>query len=611
MRKVVVLGLDGLEPSIAEPLLLAGELPNLASVRERGGMCRIRTTVPAQTPVAWSTFATGVNPGGHGIFDFIRRDPATYLPDLGLSRYEQKNAFVPPAAVNLRRGRTVWDVLAQAGVPSVILRCPCTYPPEIGKGRLLSGMGVPDVRGGLGTSTFYTAAADVAPGESETVVQVEPVPVVTTYLVGPRHPRSGDDARLEIRVERGADGDHVTIRSEGDPRALVVPRGGWSGWLKVKFRMGLLQSVHAMVRFYLRSADPLELYASPLNFDPRSPMFPISSPWDYAGELEREMGTFYTTGMVEDHTGLNNGRFDEAAFLDQCEQVLAERERMMLYELDRFREGLFFCLHDTPDRVQHMFWRFRDAGHPAAGGPTGSEYANVIEDHYRRCDAIVGRALEYVDDDTLFIVLSDHGFGSFRRGVHVNSWLHANGLLKLAPGVEPGTAAGDFLRHVDWPGTRAYALGLGSIYLNLSGRERDGSVAPGDATALAERIAIGLRALRDPATGKAAVRDVFTRDRVYAGPYAAEAPDLVVGFAEGYRVSWDTALGGVPAGLVEDNVKRWSGDHIVDPALVPGVLFMNRPFRGERAGLEDMAPTILAALGVPKAGAMEGESLLS
>lgn len=608
MRKVIVIGLDGLEPSIVEPLLRAGALPNLAAIQARGGMARIRSTTPAQTPVAWSTFATGTNPGGHGIFDFIRRDPTTYLPDLGLSRYEQKNAFVPPAAVNLRGGRTVWEVLADAGVPSVVLRCPCTYPPGDVKGRLLAGMGVPDVRGGLGTSTYYTTDGDDVAGESETVVHVERTSVVKTYLVGPRHPRSGEDTRLDISVETDRAGDAVTIHSPGEPRTLTVARGEWSDWLKVKFKMGVLQSIHGMVRFYLRSVDPLELYASPVNFDPRTPAFPVSAPWDYAGELERAIGTYYTTGMVEDHTGLNNGRFDEDAYLAQCEQVMQERERMMLYELDRFERGLFFCLFDTPDRLQHMFWRYRDVDHPAAAP---GEYAHVIEDHYRRCDVAVGRALAYADDDTLFVVLSDHGFGSFRRGVHLNSWLHANGFLTLATGVEPGEEAGDFLRHVDWSSTRAYALGLGSIYLNVKGREGSGIVPAAGAADVADAIARGLRELRDPQNGQAAIRDVFARDRVYRGPYVDAAPDLVVGFAAGYRVSWGTALGGVPRGLVEDNVKRWSGDHIVDPALVPGVLFMNRPFAGGRAGLEDMAPTILAALGVPPAPVMEGSSLLT
>jgi predicted AlkP superfamily phosphohydrolase/phosphomutase len=611
VRKVIVVGLDGLEPTIVDRLLAAGALPNLARLRSAGGYSRVATTTPAQTPVAWSTFATGVNPGGHGIFDFIRRDPATYLPDLALNRYQQKSAFLPPKAVNLRRGTPVWELLTKAGIPSVVIRCPCTYPPDTLKGRLLSGMGVPDLRGGLGTSTFYTTQAGVRTEESETVIGVTVSGgAVRTHLVGPRNPKGGD-ATLDIRVEIEAAQRKVVIHSEGTPKALDVPLGRWSDWLKVKFKLGMLQLVHGMVRFHLVRLEPFfELHASPLNFDPETPVFPISHPWDYAQELQRAIGTYYTTGMVEDHGGLNNGRFDEAAYLDHCDGVMREREAMLGFELDRMRDGLLFCLFDTPDRLQHMMWRFREPGHPANRGAADPRYARAIEEHYQGCDAVVGRVLQRADDRTLVIVLSDHGFSSFQRGVHLNSWLHANGFLALAPDAAPGDGA-QFLRGVDWSRTTAYALGLGSVYLNLAGREAGGIVRPDQAAGLGAAIAAGLTGLTDPARGQVAIRRVARREDVYAGPCVGDAPDLVVLFNEGYRVSWDTALGGVPAGLIEDNVKRWGGDHIIDPALVPGVLFMSAPFRAEGARLLDLAPTILSAFGVPNGEVMEGESLLT
>jgi len=312
--------------------------------------------------------------------------------------------------------------------------------------------------------------------------------------------------------------------------------------------------------------------------------------------------------MVEDHGGLNNGRFDEDAYTQQCNQVLRERSAMMQYELERLREGFFFCLFDTPDRVQHMFWRFREGQREAGLAPL---LARVIEDHYADCDRVVGEALRYADDQTMVAVLSDHGVSSFRRGVHVNTWLHDQGLLTLKDGAKPGHEAADFLRTVDWERTRAYALGLSGIYLNLKGREARGIVEPGDADGLARTIAGSLAGLGDPVHGTLAIRSVLTRAQVYHGPYADESPDLVMNFAEGYRVSWGTALGAVPVGHFEDNVKKWSGDHLMDPSLVPGVLFMNRPFRSAGAGLVDLAPTILTALGVPPGAAMEGESLLT
>jgi hypothetical protein len=258
MKKVIVIGLDGFEPKLAEPLLRNGELPNLATLSKEGGFSRIRTTYPAQTPVAWSTFATGTNPGGHGIFDFIRRDPKTYLPDLSMNRYEKKNAFLPPKAVNLRRGVPLWELLSAGGLPSQIVRFPCTYPPDNIKGRMLAGMGVPDLRGGLGTSTFYTSEDEVHAEESENVLRVQPVGnTVTTSIIGPRNPKTGSDFHFEIKVQLDPVTKSITIFSEGQPKALELREGHWSQWLKVKFKTGMLQSVKGMVRFHLVQVAPV------------------------------------------------------------------------------------------------------------------------------------------------------------------------------------------------------------------------------------------------------------------------------------------------------------------------------------------------------------------
>jgi predicted AlkP superfamily phosphohydrolase/phosphomutase len=612
MKKVIVIGLDGLEPSLVESMMAAGELPHLERLRAQGGFARVETTYPAQTPVAWSTFATGTNPGGHGIFDFLRRDPKTYLPDNALYRYEQKNAFSPPRAVNLRGGTPIWHHLSDAGISSVILRCPCTFPPERLRGRMISGMGVPDLRGGFGTPTYYCSADLVAPRESENVVRVrfEEGKAAPTHVIGPRHPVTRADARFDISLVFDPNGQGLTIHSKGSPEALEVRRGEWSGWLRVRFKHGLLQSVHGAVRFYLVRLDPeLELYASPVNFDPAAPAFPISHPPEYARELTDSLGTFYTAGMVEEHTGLNNERIDEEAFLDQCEIAWREREAMMLHELGRLDEGLFFCLFDTPDRVQHMLWRSLEPDHPA-NRERGAAPPRAIAECYRRGDSVVGRVLEFVGDETLLIVLSDHGFGSFRRGFHLNRWLHDQGLLALRAGARPGPEAGELLRGVDWDRTQAYGVGLSGLYLNIRGREGRGVVAPEDAERLKTEIAGRLHGLIDPESGTVAVRRVSTREQVYAGPFLAEAPDLIVNCAPGYRISWDSVRGGVPAGpTFEDNTRKWAGDHIIDPPLIPGVLLMNGPFRGDGARLVDLAPTILDALGLPPGPAMEGVSL--
>ncbi len=594
-------------------MLARGEMPNLAALRAKGGLGTVATTTPAQTPVAWSTFATGLNPGGHGIFDFLRRDPKSYLPDLALNRYEQKNAFSPPKAVNSRKGETIWDRLTVAGIPSTIIRCPCMYPPEPIKGRILAGMGVPDLRGGLGTATYYTTKSGVKPLEAENVVTCQRGGdgAFATHLIGPRNPKDRTDARAEIVVVPHESGDRVTIRSSGTPRELVVERGKWSEWLRVKFKLGMLQTVKGMVRFSLNGVTPeLSLYASPINYDPEAPPFAISAPAMYAQELSEEIGTFYTAGMIEDHAGLSNGRIDEAQFLDQCNIAWDDREAMLRRELDRFDQGFLFCLFDTPDRIQHMFWRFLEPDHPANAGRTyDPDFARVIADTYKRADAAVGEVLRAADDNTLVIALSDHGFGTFRRGVNLNTWLHEQGLLSLTGGMKPSEEAGDLLAHVDWSKTKAYALGLGGIYLNLAGRESRGIVPAAEADDLKTKIAASLSTLQDEGRGRA-VNAVHPRESLYRGPHAGDAPDLVVHFAEGYRASWATSMGGVPEGLVEDNTKAWGGDHIIDPALVPGFLTMNRSFRKEGARLVDLAPTILGALGCPPGPAMEGGTLL-
>jgi predicted AlkP superfamily phosphohydrolase/phosphomutase len=612
IKKVIVIGLDGLEPKLAEKYLANGNLPNFKRLQEMGGYARVRTTTPAQTPVAWSTFATGTNPGGHGIYDFLRRDPQTYLPMLGLSRHEQKNAFTLPKAVNLRRGKAIWDVLSDAGIPSTVIRCPCTYPPEPVRGKMLAGVGVPDLRGGLGSPVVYSSRSISSADFNEKVFQVSLEQGSTAIpIFGPRHPRANQDLTTPARLTLQPGGGKARLSLEDESGSVELEPGKWSDWLKVRFKSGLLQAAHGMLRFYVRELEPdLFIYASPVNFDPQAPLFPISSPESYAAELEHRLGTFYTLGMAEDHDGLINGRFDEQTFLDQCSLVMRDRRRMMFSELDQFSQGFFFCLYDTPDRLQHMFWRFLEQDHPANAGQPVNDMADAIREHYIHLDAIVGKVMERLDPETLLIVLSDHGMNSFQRGLNLNTWLFENGFLALKNGSRPGDEHPDFFQGVDWSRTQAYALGLGGIYLNKLSREALGIVSDEEAGKVEDKIQHGLGGLRDEENGKVAVREVVKRQQVYAGPYADESPDLMVNFAEGYRVSWGTPLGGVPQGLFEDNTRKWGGDHVIDPQLIPGVLYMNQAFHNENPGLVDLAPTILAALGVPKHPAMEGENLL-
>jgi len=615
MKKVIVLGLDGLEPAIVERLLQRNELPNLQKIRSAGYYGRLGTTYPAQTPVAWSSFVTGTNPGGHGIFDFICRDPQTYLPDIALNRFERpKGMLAQPRAVNKRNGVPLWQHLTKAGIPSIVLRCPVTFPAENLLGKMLSGVGVPDIRGSQGTGTFYTQDRTVQPKEHEQVVYLDDGPVIATRVVGPRNPRTNPisdfTADLKVQVDRGA---RKLILTAGSNPPVEASENGWSPWVRVKFKLSMLQSVTGIVRFFCRIVDPhVEFYASPMNFDPAAPLFPISFPADYGKTLSESIGLFATVGMAEDHTGHNNGRFDEMAYKAQCESVFQERERMMMHELDRFTEGLLFTVFDTPDRLQHMFWRFIDPGHPNFNRDLASSLGPQVDELYRQCDALVGRVLDKVDENTLLIVLSDHGFNTFRRAFDTNTWLWENKLLALKDGKKPDECMTDSFCQVDWSKTYAYAVGLGGIYLNIKGREKDGILEDGTGEADKVRGAIqqGLAELPDREMGQPAVRSVSRREDLYSGAYVKDSPDLLVNFHSGFRVSWASSLGGFANSLFENNNRRWSGDHIVDPDAVPGILFMNRPALHNHAQIIDLAPTILNYLGVADHSSMEGKALL-
>ncbi|HMG99960.1 MAG TPA: alkaline phosphatase family protein [Terriglobales bacterium] len=619
-RKVIVIGLDGLEPNIVETMLGRGELPNLAKIRKAGSYARLKTTYPAQTPVAWSSFVTGTNPGGHGIFDFISRNPNTYQPDIALSHFAPpKNILAQPRVVNRRKGIPLWEPLTRAGVPSTILRCPCTFPPDTLHGKMLSGVGVPDLRGSQSKGTFYTQDRTVTAQENEQLIYLDTGMEVSTRVVGPRNTRQSpaSDTYAEIRVRVDKPAGKLVIQTSGNPTTVEVSEKAWSEWVRFKFKFSLLQSASGIARFYVRQLEPhLEFYVSAVNFDPAAPMFPVSSPANYAKELSEKIGLFSTLGMAEEHNGLNNGRLDESAYLQQCDLVLRERQRMMQFELDRFTAGLFFMLFDTPDRVQHMLWRFRDPAHPSFDRDLAADFATRIEQHYAQCDALLSSVLDQVDEHTLLIILSDHGFGTFRRAFHTNTWLWQNGLLKLKDNRKPDVDLGEGFTAIDWSQTYAYAVGLGGIYLNFKGRESAGILEEGsDAERVRRAIQTGLADLPDAATQRPAIRSVSRREEIYSGAYVENSPDLLVNFHPGFRVSWQTALGGFSHELLEDNTRRWSGDHIVDPEAVPGILFMNQlssndVARHNHVQIIDLAPTILNYLGVSVPQSMEGNSLL-
>ncbi|MCC7499487.1 MAG: alkaline phosphatase family protein [Bryobacterales bacterium] len=615
VEKVIFLGFDGVDPRLVEQYMQAGKLPNLRSLREQGSFQKLRTTFPSLSPVAWSTFATGVSPAKHNIFDFLNRSLKSYVPELSSSRVSPPRRWLrlgrwrlPLGGVRVelrRKSRPFWTILGESDVDCTVLRIPVTFPPDKFSGRMLSAMCTPDLKGTQGSfSEFSTATARPDFESGDRFPLIRRGRVLTGRLEGPGDTfvAEGPPLAIPFTLEPTGPG-RASLRIQ--KHTLKLALGEYTDWIRLKFRTAVGIQVPGIVRFLLTETEPeVRLYATPIQIDPENPALPISHPPYYAAYLAKLLGCFATLGLAEDTWALNEGVIDEKAFLDQVYLTQAEREAMLFSALERTRRGVVACVFDATDRVQHMFYRYIDPERETS--PKGG-FDDAIEQIYRRMDEVVGKVLAHVNAGTLLFVLSDHGFCSFRRGVNLNSWLLENGYLTLKDGA---TESGRYFQGVDWSRTRAYTFGLGGLYLNIKGREALGTVAPGrEADLLTRELIDKLQSLTDPETGRPVMHDVYATRSLYKGPYLDAAPDLITGYAAGYRISWDAAVGRATGQVVEANDKAWSGDHSVDPHLVPGVLFCNRPLQAEDPGIEDLAPTALDAFGVPRPAWMEGKSI--
>lgn len=617
-RRVVILGLDGLDHGLTEKLLAQNQLPNLARLRDQGCFLPLGSTLPPISPVAWSSFQTGVNPGKHNIFDFVTPDERTYLPKLSSveirpsRRVLRLGKFVLPLGKPdirlLRKSKPFWSVLSDYGVFNSIIRIPITFPPERLNGVQLSAMCVPDIRGSQGTFSHFTTRVRGLEYKADYHIQVvvREGNQIRAELLGPPHPFRPDQGELKAPFK--------VVFSEGQPPVLHIDgkkhelnQNVYTDWVHVRYRVAPLINVHGICKFLLLSTAPdFELYVTPVNIDPEQAPFPIGYPAVYSIYLANRHGPFSTLGLAEDTTGLNDSVLSDEHFIQQCRDTDREREAMFFDALDKVAEGLCVCVFDASDRMQHMFWRYHDETHPARPKEVPAEHATAIEDLYRRMDDLVGRTMAKCEgNDTHLMVLSDHGFNSFRRAIDLNRWLEENGYLV----VEDSRRHAEHLAGIDWSRTRAFALGLTGIFVNLKGKFAQGIVEPGaEADRLRDEIAHGLSGLLDPDCGTTAIKKVYQAQKAYRGPYKDQAPDLIVGYERGYRVSWEAAVGKTTTTIFHANTRAWSGDHCVDPSVVPGVLFSNRPITQQNIRLLDVAPTVLEMFGVPVPEYMDGRA---
>ena len=644
-KKVLILGIDGLDPNLLSQFMAEGYLPHFSQFSKNGSFSKLGTVMSPQSPVAWSTFITGMDPGGHGIYDFVVRDPLTMFPVFAMSRTTPPQhvinvgKWVIPLSSGkveiLRKGQAFWQILGDHGIPTTVFRMPVNFPPVEAKlNQAISGMGTPDITGTSGTYSFYTTrmpdnARDIQ-GKGGNVYLVKVIDnVVEEKLYGPdntfrretkkstgipsrravktieyEHPKCMRDFKVYIDYEAKA--VKITVGDE----EFLLKENEWSDWIPIEFdAIPYLVSISATSHFYLKSLEPeFQLYVSPLQINPDEPAMPISNPPDFSKHMCKCIGYFYTQELPEDNKALTHGVFSGQDFWDQSMLVYEEGVRSLKYLLSQFDDGMLFLYFGTVDQGCHMLWRYMDEDHPFY--IHDKFLSNGIQNIYQKMDDVLGYVLENIDNETTLIIMSDHGFAPFYRQVNLNSWLLEQGYVTLKNPSLRGKS--DFFLNVDWKKTKAYGVGLNGLYLNVKGREKYGIVEPGDEyNQLIDRIKSELLSMVDPQNGKQVITLVVHPPREYHGMYKDQGPDLLVGYNKGYRVSWESPLGKFPKDIFLDNNEAWSGDHCIDNRIVPGVLMCNKKITMDYPVLYDLTVAVLDEFNVKPLPEMIGRDCLS
>lgn len=665
--RMIVLGIDGLDPEIlAETIRLYPErTKNFQWLAEASGIHSLGTSMPPQSPVAWSNFITGMDPGGHGVFDFIHRSKATRNaigsimtdvhppapdPDAKPGDWMLPD-FSAEVPVPNRSGKPFWMMMAEQGVPADLWRMPINYPVDASHGVSFPGMMTPALDSAYGKSTIYTddPLAKSRSRYSKLEIVSEFNGKIDTSIVGPPNSlKVGGPASkcaLKIFVDRKAGAIAIDTGTE----ITVLRPGEWGEFVPVTFDMQLplgMMNLSGITRFYLRSIEPtFELYASPVNIDPMAPVSPVSEPSSASADLAEAIGSYYTQGMAEDVNSLKSEVITVEEFIQQVEIVYDERRRMMDYAIDHYLArgdgGLMFFYYSTVDLTSHMMWRHSDEEHPdhdpAIAKRTsvqwtdrpGSTWKDTIYDAILKIDPVLGVLRERLGDDPTYIVMSDHGFAPYRRIFSLNTWLLENGYLVLKDGyareLERDDAGFKKIRigsAVDWSKTRAYGMGFNGLYLNLKGREEDNPATEGvdesgivsvgaEADALLAEITAKLEALIDPVTKEQVILHCDLATEIYTGPRIPEAPDLLIGYNYAYGNSDASSEGRVPRETLRDNLGgTFNGSHLMSPEVVKGTLISNRPVRKGFHKLEDLTVQILHQYGIEVPAELTGHPVL-
>lgn len=623
-KNVVVLGLDGLDPKLIAKLMADGRAPNFVRLAQMGSFHNLGTTMPALSPVAWSSFITGLTPGGHGVADFVMRDPYTYdlysaiwdTNEIGASIEvgDYQIALSGGEPYSHRQGKPFWAYLTERGIPATVLKIPTNFPVDQTATRAISGMGTPDLADMFGKFHYFTSDVnetyeDISGGEVHHVVPRRGR--VDTDIPGPDNTlrRSREHRATAVPMTVYPDASARAARIDVAGRTLLLNEGEWSDWVNLRFDLvPYLAAVSGNARVFLRQVEPhLQLYITPINLDPAEQAAPVTYPAEVGGEIASQIGPFWTRGLPSDTKALDYKIFRDEDYVAQSELILEDRMRLFDYEWSQYKGGLFYFYVSSTDQDTHMLWRNMDETHPSHK-ESDTRFKDYIPHLYEQTDKLVGKVLDAADDDTLVLVCSDHGFAPFGRQFHLNTWLRDNGYLALKPEArnKEKTTPAD----IDWSATAAYGIGFNGIYINRAGREQQGIIGRRKADEIIARLTAELETLTDPETGERPVHKIYSRDSLYEGEMTAEMPEIFVGYTPGYRSSSDSVIGGTGKATLDLNPWAWAGDHSMAMNLVPGCLFSSRKIANSSPNILDLPVTILDFYGIEKPEQMVGKTLL-
>ncbi len=602
--KVLLIGIDGMDPRVIKELAKKNKIPNFKKLLDNNSFSELETSNPPQSPVAWTSIATGVNPGKHNIFDFIRINKDNYLPELSLTKSSQ--GILKTNYDSFIDSESFWKTLSNNGIPVCVIRWPLSFPAKEINGKLLSGLGVPDIKGLLNSYTFYTSKSKVNNSKKVKLVQVNDK-IIKTEIIGPRVKTKNGFKNLSVPLNISIKDKHallnINYNNKNNRNNIKVLHDTWSEWINIEFKIGLFKKINGIFKVYISSLNPFEMFMTSIQTNPLKSSLDISYPKSYSSNLAKKFGLFYTLGMPEETDAFMDGKLSKKAFLKQVDDIEKEREQLFWYEFDNFKQedkSLFSFVFDSSDRLQHLFWEEKNI--------LKKEFKinKVIEDYYIKKDLFIAKVLTKLPKKTLLIILSDHGFTSFEKSVNINTWLVNEGFMNLYDGDFKTGEKGALFQDVNWSNTSAYSVGFNSLYLNIKNRESKGIIV--NKTNLIKELIFRLEELKDEETGKSVIHKIYKSEDIYNGKNLANAPDLIIGFKPGYRMSWENAIGGFSKQTIELNKKKWKGDHLIDYSFVPGVLFSNIKLKKKSYSQKDIAATITNALNINHE--YEGKSIL-